>query len=212
MPGAKADNWQGSGKGITIGLTGPMGAGKTTAARILQSFGACVIDADLIGRDVVDGSLAIRRRLAKTFGGDVLTKSGVVKREELARRAFATQLAKARLDSIVHPALLRALKSQIKHDEKECLRIVIDAALLFDWDLDKICTLSVVIMAPARMRLQRLVDKGFERADARLRMKGQLPESEYRSRADVVIENVGDTLDLTRKLRRFWVKLPQYGG
>ncbi|MCK4301416.1 MAG: dephospho-CoA kinase, partial [candidate division Zixibacteria bacterium] len=76
---------------MLIGVTGRIGSGKTTAARILADLGAAVIDADMIGHVVVEQSAALQAKLAGRFGGDIFTRSGKLNRKRLAARAFADQ-------------------------------------------------------------------------------------------------------------------------
>ena len=112
-----------------IGITGQIGAGKTTAAKIIASFGAAVIDADRIGRQVVDRSPALLKRLARQFGSEILTPSGRLSRTRLARLAFADEAAKRHLDRIVHPYLLKELRRQMRQKASRFDGVVIDAAL-----------------------------------------------------------------------------------
>ena len=191
---------------MVIGLTGQIGAGKTTAAEILRSFGAEVIDADRIGREVVDRSTALRRRLARAFGADILTPTGRLRRERLAERAFADPQAKATLDRLVHPPLLRELRRQVRAAERRGRVAVIDAALLLDWELDREVDCVLVIHASKARRLERLRRRGMSQADARARLRRQLPLREYRRRADRVISNDGSRAELRARRRRFWDK------
>lgn len=187
-----------------VGVTGQIGAGKSTAAGILASFGAVVIDADRVGRRVVDDSLVLRRKLARAFGADVLSHSGRLDRRKVAERAFADAQARKTLNSLVHPYLLKELGKEMRRLHKRHDVVVIDAALLLDWQLDFQVDLVVVIDAPAEERLARMKARGISSDDARARQRLQLPMSEYHSRADVVIVNDGSEAELQEKLRRVW--------
>jgi dephospho-CoA kinase len=187
-----------------IGVTGQIGSGKTTAAKILASFGAVVIDADKIGRQVVDESVQLRRKLAKQFGKEILTASGKLSRKKLADLAFADDAAKRRLNRIVHPALLKELRRQMKQLSRQHEAVVIDAALLLDWNLDREMDLVIVIHASDQKRLRRMVARGFSRGDVLARQKAQVSFSEYRRRADRVILNNGTVKQLRSRLQRVW--------
>lgn len=189
-----------------IGVTGQIGSGKTTAAKILASFGAAVIDADRLGREVVDGSAPLRKKLAGQFGGEILTASGRLSRRKLARLAFANEAAKQRLNRLVHPYLLRELRRQMKELAKRHEVVVIDAALLLDWELDRRMDLVLVIQASMKARLKRLTERGMTRDDILARQKAQLPFSEYRKRADCVVLNNGSVDKLRAKLQRLYEK------
>lgn len=188
---------------MVIGLTGQIGSGKSTAARILASFGARVIDADLIGREVVEQSAELRRRLARAFGKDIVDSRGRLNRKKLAVRAFATGASRDKLNKIVHPHLLRRLRSRIREEQKRG-QVVIDAALLLYWGMDREVDVTLVIHAGLETRLKRLQARGIQPGDAKARQRAQLPYAEFRDRADRVILNNGTPSDLKRKLRRFW--------
>ena len=189
-----------------IGVTGQIGSGKTTAAKILTSFGAVVIDADHIGHQVVDRSVPLRKKLARQFGGEILTPSGKLSRKRLARLAFADEAAKQRLNRLVHPFLLKELRRQMKELAKRHNVVVIDAALLLDWELDRPMDLVLVIHASQETRLKRLAARGISKEDALARQKAQVPFSEYRKRADYVVLNNSTVEKLQAKLQRLYKK------
>ncbi|MCH9024879.1 MAG: dephospho-CoA kinase, partial [candidate division Zixibacteria bacterium] len=130
---------------MLIGITGQIGAGKTTAANILKAMGAVVIDADKIGRKVVENSPGLIQKLARAFGPQILTPTGNLRRKKTAELAFSREKNRKLLNSLVHPYLLRELKKQIKRNLGKKKVVVIDAALLLDWKLDNIINLTVVI-------------------------------------------------------------------
>ena len=185
---------------MLIGLTGQIGAGKTTAAEILTSLGALVIDADEIGRQVVDESSVLRKKLARRFGADILDGSGRLKRKKLARIAFADQAARAALNQLIHPYLLKELRRQVRIGRKTHDLIVIDAALLLEWRMDKDVDFVLVIHAGQTLRFTRLANRGLTRADALARQRMQLPFGEFKERADRVILNNGNEAILRRKI------------
>ena len=189
-----------------IGVTGQIGSGKTTAAKILASFGAVVIDADTIGREVVDRSVPLRKKLARQFGGEILTPSGKLSRKRLARLAFADETAKQRLNRLVHPFLLKELRRQMKELAKRHNVVVIDAALLLDWELDRPMDVVLVVHASEETRLKRLAARGISKEDALARQKAQVPFSEYRKRADYVVLNNSTVEKLQAKLQRLYKK------
>jgi dephospho-CoA kinase len=192
---------------MRIGVTGQIGSGKSTAAQILGSFGAAVISADEIGREVVDGSASLRKRLARRFGRDILDKNCCLIRKRLATKAFANQEATAALNEIVHPRLLSELRRQVKRLEKTNSVVVVDAALLLYWNLDREMDCTLVIHAGQETRLARALERGISRSDALSRQRAQLPFSAFRSRADRLLLNSGSVADLTRKLSDWYQKV-----
>ncbi len=191
---------------MLIGVTGRIGSGKTTAARILADLGAAVIDADMIGHVVVEQSAALQAKLAGRFGDDIFTRSGKLNRKRLAARAFADQKAKQALDRLVHPYLLKELRRRMKEQARKSPIVVVDAALLLDWKMDREMDLTLVIHASLETRLRRLSARGISVADARARQKAQLPFAVYRERSDRLILNNRSVRALREKLAVFFEK------
>ncbi len=189
---------------MLIGLTGQIGSGKTTAAKILQSFGAVVIDADKIGHEVVDNSLPLRRKLARHFGADVLKANGALNRKMMAKRAFADDLSKQQFNTLVHPYLLKELRRQITQQLRQHKVVVVDAALLLDWDIADEMDFILVLHASQETRFKRLEKRGLSRKDAIARQKAQLPYREYQKLADRVILNNSTIDSLRGKLKSLW--------
>jgi len=187
---------------MVIGITGLIGSGKSTAARILKSLGAAVIDADKIGRQVVDRNPELLAKLVRRFGQAILSRGGKLNRKKLATLAFDSGTARQKLDRAVHPYLLKELKKQLRiHKGKRDL-IVIDAALLLNWNLDRVIDLVIMIHASEKDRLARLAKRGISNRDARARQKQQMSYAEQRSRVDYVVMNNGTERQLGDRLRR----------
>ena len=189
---------------MIIGLTGQIGAGKSTVAKFLGDLGSSIVDADQIGRRVLDTDKAVKRQLVKAFGQGVVTRSGKIDRRAVASAAFASASARRRLNRIVHPPLLKELHRQVRRQNKSGKIVVIDAALLLEWKLDRKVDFVIVVGASARLRLSRMVSRGFSKADIRRRMKLQLPWAAYRKRVDIVITNAGSKTELRRAVRYIW--------
>jgi len=189
---------------MLIGLTGQIGAGKSTAARIMARLGAAVIDADQIGREVVESSATLRRKLARAFDPRIIGTHGQVRRKKLAALAFADRKAKVTLNSLVHPYLLKELRRQVKDLLRTGRVVVIDAALLLDWNMDREVDFVLVIHASRTERLKRLRSKGISPQDVRARERAQLPYREFQKRADRVILNNGMPADLERKVAEWY--------
>ncbi len=188
---------------MLIGITGQIGAGKSTAAGVFSKMGAAVINADKIGRDVVEGNDALLAKISGTFGKGVLTPGGQLRRKRAAEIAFSSKSNKRKLDRLVHPFLLKEIKSQTKLLSKKHKVIVIDAALLLDWGLDKITDQVLVIHSGSKARLRRLEKRGIKTADALARQRMQLSVSEFRKRADKVILNDKSKKEFEAKVRNW---------
>ena len=95
---------------MLLGLTGQIGSGKSSAAMILKSFGAIIIDADRIGHQVVENSKELQKKMQNEFGKDIISKTGKINRKKIAQRAFHDKTSKKKLNSLVHPYLLKELQ------------------------------------------------------------------------------------------------------
>ncbi|HOP06786.1 MAG TPA: dephospho-CoA kinase [candidate division Zixibacteria bacterium] len=194
-------------KGVTLGVTGQIGAGKSEAVRILSRLeDSVVVDADLIGRQVVENSPSLLKQLVTRFGPQILTPTGKLRRKTLARFAFADESGRCDLNALVHPFLLKELRNQVKQSLRVHRLVIVDAALLLDWNLDRELDLTLVIHASRELRLNRLAARGISREDALARQKMQLPIAVYRSRADRFILNNGNLKELESKLVKFHKK------
>ena len=192
---------------MLIGLTGQIGAGKSSVAAIFADLGAVVVDADQIGRQVINTNLSVRKQLVRAFGPGVITAGGKVNRRAVAKAAFASESARLKLNEIVHTQLLRELHRQVRVHLKTGKPVVIDAALLLEWGLDRKVDCVVAVRAPADVRLARIASRGFERADIRRRMKLQRSWAEYRKAADIIIANDGSRTELRRRVIAAWRRL-----
>jgi len=189
---------------MLIGLTGQIGCGKSTAALILKSLSAIIIDADKIGHQVVENSKLLQKKLQKEFGRDIISKTGKVNRKKIAKRAFTNKAGKMKLNSLVHPYLLIELQKQIKRYHKKKNIVVIDAALLLDWNYDKKVDYVLVIHTSIEKRIKRLEKRGISKEDTIARQRAQLPFQEYQKRADRVILNNSTEDALRKKLALLW--------
>jgi len=184
-----------------IGITGQIGSGKSTAASVLAKMGAAVVDADQIGRTVVEQNPALVKQIAKVFGNDVLTKSRKLDRKRVAEIAFSSKSNKFRLDKLVHPFLLKELKRQVKKLSRSHDVIVIDAALLLDWSLDRVVDTVLVINASQNKRLARLKKRGISTVDVKARQKHQLSFKEFQRRSDKILMNNSTKLEFEKEVR-----------
>jgi dephospho-CoA kinase len=184
---------------MIIGLTGQIGAGKTSAALMFAELGAVVVDADRIGRDVVEQSHALRKKLVKAFGPEIADGKGNIRRRRLASLAFRDTASRDKLNRLVHPYLLKELRQQVRAVDRNRL-VVIDAALLLHWAMDREVDFVLVIHAGLETRLKRLRERGITREDALARQRAQLPFAEFQTRADRVILNNRTLAILGRKI------------
>ena len=163
-----------------IGLTGPTGAGKTTAGRILESLGCAVIDCDALAREIVLPGSPVLAQLAARFGEDVICKGGTLDRALLAERAFADETSRQDLNAITHPAITSLAMQRAKAllTSENALQspkaVVFDAAALLESELAALCGHILIITAPEEVRFQRILARdGITAAAARRRIEAQ---------------------------------------
>lgn len=182
-----------------VGLTGGIGSGKSTVARMLGRAGFAVVDADQIARDIMEPGSPVLDEVAAEFGADLIGADGALNRGELARRAFATTEDTMRLNSITHPAIRAESERRFAAAEEAGEQAVIyDMPLLVDLGLHKDMDLTVVVDVDKDERIRRLVAKrGIDESDARARIAQQIDDEARLAAADVVIDNNGplDALD-----------------
>ena len=196
---------------LVVGLTGPIGAGKTTFSVLLAERGAQVIEADLLGRDAVRPGRPAWHSVVAQFGEEILAPTTMeIDRRALADVVFRDRGKLAALNAILHPVIFRAVA-----DELEKLRhtddvVLLDAALIIETGLEDVIDLLVVVTAPQHVREQRLVGKrGLSLEDVRNRMTVQRRPEELVERADIVVHNAGSLEDLAAEADRVWKELQE---
>lgn len=193
---------------LLVGLTGGIGAGKSTVAELLRERGAVVIDADEAGRTVVEPGKPALAALAEHFGQGIVQPDGSLNRPALADLAFATEDTKAILNGITWPAMREEIQRQIDAAPPDAI-VVCDAALLLESDFARQFMRDVVIVveAPIDVRLDRLVLRGLRPDDAARRLAAQMTDDERREHATHVIENDGDLAALGPLVDELWSEL-----
>jgi dephospho-CoA kinase len=193
-----------------IGLTGGVGSGKSEAARVFADLGAVVITADELARGLVEPGSPVLERIVEAFGRGVLAGDGTLDRKRLAALAFGDPAKLALLNAISHPPLVEGIIGRLEELERAGRDgiVVVDAALLAEWDVTDLFDLVVLIAAPVEIRVARLVAAGYAEADARARIGAQLPEERLRDAADRVIDNASTLDELRGAVRALWRTLP----
>jgi dephospho-CoA kinase len=216
---------------LRVGLTGGLGSGKSTVAEMLRSLGAEVIEADELGRALMEPGQPVFSQIVRVFGRDVVGPDDRLNRKRLAEIAFQGGRINE-LNAIVHPAVIAAQRRWMNQvfDRNPAAVAVVESALIFeverdardrgesetvlaDWRrrLDRI----VVVTAPDELKVARYVARisptGTVReaaeADARLRLARQIPDAAKTARADYILENAGDKAALRAQVEELWQSL-----
>ncbi len=186
---------------ITFALTGGIGSGKTSVARIFSALGVAVIDADQLARAAVaPGTLALAR-IVELFGPQVLTATGELDRSKLGKIVFGDAAALGKLNALVHPVVQMLVTSEIERlSAEEAALACYDVPLLFETGQELKYRPVVVVVADDELRLERIMTRdGLARAAAQARLKSQMPLSDKARRADIVIANNGTWAELERE-------------
>ncbi len=175
---------------MIVGITGCPGAGKSMLAKAVAAHGWALVDADGMGRDVVDSDQDVRDRLADAFGADVIGSDGKLVRPLVAKRAFADASGTETLNSIVHPALVRRLKSFIETIRTRNEHAVVDCSLIFEWGIEDKHDLVVCVHADPETRKKRIMDRdGRSPEEVDGMFRAQLPEDEKIRRSHIAFAN-----------------------
>ena len=194
---------------LNVALTGNIAAGKSAVADLFRQWGATVLDADEIVRDVQAPGEPVLTRIADRFGPSVLRADGSLDRAALRRLALSDPDALAALNRIVHPAVqVRRVELMAEAAARGDRIVVSDIPLLFEAANPNEFDVIVLVDAPEALRLERIVEhRGLDRWEALAMIRAQMPASEKRARSDFVIENDGDRAALERAAAGVWQAL-----
>jgi dephospho-CoA kinase len=188
---------------VTIGLTGGIGAGKSTVAGLLAERGAVVIDADAIAREIVVPGGAALAELVTEFGPRILRADGHLDRAELAALAFGDPEATRRLNAIMHPLIGAEARRRIAASAAGV--VVYDMPLLVETGQAALVDRVVVVDVPEEVQVARAVgQRGLEEGDVRRRMDVQARREDRLAAADAVIDNSGTREETAAQVDRLW--------
>lgn len=195
---------------LDIGLTGGIGSGKSTVARLLAARGAVVIDADVLAREALAPGSPGLAAVVAALGAGILDADGTLDRQRLAARVFSDPAALGQLEGIVHP-IVAQLTAERRSRAPAGSLVVHDVPLLVEKGLGERYDLVVVVDAPDDVRLERLVARGLHADDVRARMAAQASRAERLAAADVVLDNGGDPDRLSAQVEALWARLTDEG-
>ena len=193
---------------LLVGLTGGIGAGKSTVADLLAARGAVIIDADVVARAVVEPGQPALAKLVDRFGAGILDTDGRLDRAALAKLAFVDDQSRRDLEDITHPAINDEFTRRVTEAPSDAI-VVLDVPLLAQSEQARKRPYQTVIVveAPRDVRLERLEARGVARADAEARMAAQADDAERRKIATYVVDNSGDRAQLEHQIDEIWADL-----
>lgn len=191
-----------------VGLTGGIGTGKSTVARMIRELGVPVIDADLLARQVVEPGQPAHAEIAAAWP-EVIEQGGGIDRKKLAERIFADPASRARLEAITHPRITERALAQADEFRRQGLPLAfLEAALLVEAGLHRRLDGLVLVVASEEQQVSRVMAReGCSRSQALARLQAQLPLEEKRRAATDVVDNSGDEATTRRQVEALVRKL-----
>ena len=194
-----------AGDGVFIlGLIGRSGSGKSTVARALEADGARVIEADELGHQITDGDPEVRAALTAEYGDKIYRADGTLDRARVAARVFSDLAARERLNQLVHPRIVTRIRDTILGLIRDGWQgvVVVDAALMLDWHLERACDAVLAVVAPEADQIARLrAARGWSKAEVQARLAVQRTNEAFARAADATLENHGSEPALAEAAR-----------
>ena len=189
-----------------LGLTGGIGSGKSTAARMFADLGAIVIDADAIAKEVLEPGQLGHESIVNKFGDEILDSSGNIDRSILAAKVFENSAELKVLEDIVHPAVANKVL-EIRESLPVGATVVYDTPLLVEKKLQHQFDQVIVVLAPEALRIQRLLARGLAQNDIIARMSNQATDEQRREVANYVIDNSSTLVELRDEVQKVWTQI-----
>jgi len=188
---------------IKIGITGGIGSGKSTVAKIIKDSGYLVLDADSIAKDILLNDIDVKQSIKSVFGqesfiGDKLNK------DFLAASVFASVDNVRKINSILHPPTIRMINELMNKELENKDLVFVEAALIFESEMDEILDHVLLVTSPEELRIERIIKRDSTSESKVLqRMKYQMPESEKENLSDFVLKNESSIVELENKTKFF---------
>jgi dephospho-CoA kinase len=189
---------------LRVGLTGGIGAGKSTVSAFFTELGAKVISSDSIAQRLLDEK-EIQAELEIIFGKEVI-KDGITDRKFLAEQVFLDPALRLKLEALIHPLVRKEVEAAFAQVPPNLIAIN-EVPLLFEVGLAGNYDFVISVLAEKEKRLQRTQARGLTRADAVARMSVQVEDDERISKSDFIIKNDGDLDDLSQQVKEVWEQL-----
>ncbi|MDR1695426.1 MAG: dephospho-CoA kinase [Endomicrobium sp.] len=186
---------------MIIGLTGGIATGKSESAKYFKELGAYIIDADAISHDLTKKGMPALKELVKHFGKGILFSRGTLNRKKLGEIIFTDREAKLKVEKILHAYIISRINGIVSEKMKE-YDVVINAPLLFEVGLDRICDVIIVIWAPYEVQARRLAKRdNLSKEQVEKRISSQMPIEEKVEMADYTVDNTGSKKALAESVR-----------
>jgi len=188
---------------LVVGLTGGIGAGKSTVSSLLAAHGAVIVDADAIAREVVEPGGPAYQGVVDRFGQSVVLPDGSLNRPALAEIVFSDADALKDLNSVVHPAVGAVIAERLAEESSTDHVVVLDVPLLVESGRGDMAGI-IVVDCPPEEALRRAVARGLPEDDVRRLMANQVSREDRLAKADFVVDNSGSESALAGEVDRAW--------
>ncbi|MBJ7538125.1 dephospho-CoA kinase [Marinomonas transparens] len=189
-----------------VGLTGGIGSGKSTVAQLFNTLGIQSVDADDVARIVVQSGSHCLKKIQQRYGDRILLEDGTLNRKTLRDIIFDRAEERVWLEELTHPVIREEIRRQLSSVSSSYVLLV--HPLLFETHQNEMCELIVAIDVPTELQLERVINRDNSTLDKVTKiMATQLPNEKRKSRADLVLENTGNTVDLSAKVLELHKKI-----
>lgn len=193
-------------KPVVVGLTGGIGVGKSSVAETLRTLGADIVSGDELGREVIERDAKVKDAIVSELGASVLNQDHSLNRRRIAELVFVSPDRSRWLTHLTFPAIHRLWRERCEHTLAQV--IVFDAALIFEWGIEREFDIVLVVTAPEESILARAQGR-FSVADLAARASAQMPVEGKITGATHVIVNEGTLAELESHVRKFWTEYIQ---
>ncbi len=188
---------------IKIGITGGIGSGKSTVAKIIRNSGYLVLDADTIAKEIMLTDKNVKQKIQSVFGLKAYDENGLNK-EYLASSVFTSDENIIKINSIVHPPTIKRIDELLNNELKNKNLAFVEAALIFESKMDEVLDYVLLVTASEKIRINRIIQRNsFTEQQVIERMRFQIPENEKENLADFVLKNESNLNELEKKTKFF---------
>lgn len=195
---------------LKIGLTGGIGAGKSSVSKLFQEWGTYVFDADSVAKEILEENQTAQNEIISEFGTDILNKKNKIEKAKLARIAFQDENSQLRLNTIIHPYIFSEIDKEFDKISQDgnCKLFCVDAALIYESGADTHMDYVIVVISNLKLRIERVMKRGgLTREELLKRIELQWTDDEKVSMADFVIHNNGSEKDLRQECEEVYEKI-----
>lgn len=191
---------------MKIAITGNIGCGKSTFSSFAEEKGFVVLRADEVSKQILENDEKVRELVIKNFGADSFINNKPNKKY-LAEKIFSDQKKREKIESILHPRVIKQIDNTIKELDKKNKISFVEAALIYEADMEEMFDYVILITSDIELRKKRKIASGLSEEDFNNREANQIPEEEKKKRADFIFSNDGSTEDLKSKFNLFLLTL-----